>query len=80
MKVISATDANRDFSKLLDEVVRTGPVGISKRGKIVATLNPVKQDEDEAEAFKRAHLGRLRNQPALGVPRGTRDELYDDDP
>jgi len=80
MKVISATDANRDFSKLLDDVVRNGPVGITKRGRIVATISPVTRDDDEAEAFKRAHVERLRKQPVLGIPRGTRDELYGDDP
>jgi prevent-host-death family protein len=78
MKMITATEANRDFSKLLEEVTEGESIGITKRGKMVATLNPVKATAEEAEAFKRDHIAWLRNQPCLGIPRGTRDELYDD--
>jgi prevent-host-death family protein len=78
MKMITATEANRDFSKLLEEVAAGHAIGITKRGKMVATINPVESRDEEAEAFKRAHLERLRGQPVLGIPRGTRDELYDE--
>lgn len=78
MKMITATEANRDFSKLLEEVTSGESIAITKRGRIVATMNPVSGKDEEAEAFKRAHLERLRRQPCLGIPRGTRDELYDD--
>ena len=78
MKMITATEANRDFSKILEQVSSGKAVGITKRGKIVATLNPVrKRDRDEAERLKHEHLAALRKQPALNIPRGTRDELYD---
>ena len=80
MKMITATKANRDVSKLLEEVVAGRSIGITKHGPMVATINPVGRDNDEAEAFKRAHLEKLRNQPLLGIPWGTRDELYDDYP
>jgi len=80
MKMITATKANRDVSKLLEEVVAGRSIGITKHGRMVATINPVGRDNDEAEAFKRAHLEKLRNQALLGIPRGTRDELYDDYP
>jgi len=56
MKMITATEANRDFSKLLEEVVAGRSIGITKHGRMVATINPVGRDNDEAEAFKRAHL------------------------
>jgi prevent-host-death family protein len=78
MKMITATEANRDFSKLLEELTGGESIGITKRGKMVATINPVRRADEEAEAFKLAHLERLRQQPCLGIPRGTRDELYDD--
>jgi prevent-host-death family protein len=78
MKMITATEANRDFSKLLEKVSAGEAIGITKRGKIVATLNPARDfDSEEAEKFKQEHLARLRQQPALNVARGTRDELYD---
>jgi prevent-host-death family protein len=78
MKMITATEANRDFSKLLEKVSAGEAIGITKRGKIVATLNPARDfDSEAAEKFKQEHLARLRQQPALNIPRGTRDELYD---
>ena len=79
MKMITATEANREFSKLLEEVSEGEVIGITKRGKIVATINPVKQeDEKAAQESVREHLEVLRGRPVLNVPRGTRDELYDD--
>ena len=53
MKMITATEANRDFSKLLEEVVAGRSIGIAKHGRMVATINPVGRDNGEAEAFKR---------------------------
>jgi prevent-host-death family protein len=79
MRMITATEANRDFSKLLDEVTEGEAVGITKRGRMVATMNPVRPAADDAESFKREHLALLRSRrPIVGVERGTRDELYDD--
>jgi len=79
MKTVTATEANRDFSKLLDEVSSGKAIGITKRGKMVATINQVNQREEEAaQASIREHLAQLRQQPVLGIPRGTRDELYED--
>ncbi|CAN5378180.1 type II toxin-antitoxin system Phd/YefM family antitoxin [soil metagenome] len=78
MRMITATEANRDFSKLLEDVTAGEVIGITKHGHMVATISPVKTIADEAESFKRDHLARLREQPCLGIPRGTRDELYDD--
>ena len=79
MRMITATEANRDFSKLLEEVSEGESIGITKHGKVVATLNPVKAIDDEAEAFKRDHLALLRaRHPVPGLNRGTREELYED--
>lgn len=79
MKTVTATEANRDFSKLLEEVSAGNAIGITKRGKMIATINPVQQiDEEAARARVLEHLSRLRQQPVLGIPRGTRDELYED--
>ena len=78
MKTVTATDANRDFSKLLERVEGGEAVTITKRGKAVAKLVPVANDLDAMEARKREHIARLRAQPAIKAARGTRDELYDD--
>jgi prevent-host-death family protein len=79
MKMITATEANRDFSKLLEQVADGEAIGITKHGKMVATINPVRDfDAEEARAAVREHLAELRKQPPLGIERGKRDELYDD--
>ena len=79
---ISATEANRSFSKLLAEVRKGRPAEITVRGEVVARLEPVtpvnKQEEEEKQRKWEEFIEHLRNQPAIGVPRGTRDELYDD--
>jgi prevent-host-death family protein len=76
--MITATEANRDFSKLLDRVAEGEAVGITKHGKIVATLNPASSARSDLEEFKRRHIQELRaRKPRLGLKRGTRDELYD---
>ena len=79
MKTITATEANRDFSKLLEEVSGGEIIAITKRGRVVATINPAPRAEDDIDAFKRAHLAELgARKPIPGLTRGTRDELYED--
>ncbi len=83
MLKISATEANRNFSRLLARVQQGEAVEITVRGEVVAEVRPVKKADRISEAERQksweAFMERLRNQPALGIPRGTRDELYDDD-
>ena len=83
MLKISATEANRNFSRLLAKVQEGAAVEITVRGEVVAEMRPVKKADRISEAERQksweAFMERLRNQPALGIPRGTRDELYDDD-
>lgn len=83
MKKISATEANRNFSKLLTKVRKGESTEITVRGEVVARLERVtpKQRKSEQERQKswEAFIERLRTQPPVGAPRGTRDELYDDD-
>lgn len=80
MKMITATEANRDFSKLLEEVTAGEVVGITKHGRIVATLSPAQGTLKDREAAKRQHIAELRaRKPFVEVTsRGTRDELYED--
>ena len=78
---VTATDANREFSKVLERVVEGETIAITKRDKVVARIIPEPDAEEEAlkdEAWK-ALIARLKSQPLTGVPRGTRDELYEDE-
>jgi prevent-host-death family protein len=81
MSKVTATDANRTFSKLLAQVRRGKIAEITVRGEVVAKIIPVEKVDPVAEAQKQrdwdAFMERLRNQPVLNLPRISRDELYD---
>ncbi len=80
MRLITATEANRDFSKLLDQVANGDTVNITKHGEIVATLIPADRTLKSMAEGKRKHLDELMSRkPIPGLTRGTRDELYEDD-
>lgn len=51
--VISATEANRQFSRLLRAVENGGRVTITKDGKPVAVLTPVAEPAENAAARRR---------------------------
>ena len=79
MRMITATEANRDFSKLLERVEKGDTVNITKHGRIVATIRPrLATAKDEAKK-KRAFMEKLRQRKPFAqvTSRGTRDELYD---
>lgn len=82
MTRISSTEANRSFSRLLAEVRKGKPVDITVRGEVVARIVPVEKTDPAREAEEQRKweefMEKLRQQPALNLPRGTRDELYDD--
>jgi prevent-host-death family protein len=77
-KVVSAAEANRDFSKLLRTVREGETVVITSHGTTIAKLIPASPDDDRQEAAKRDLLAYLRAQPAMNAGTWTRDELYDD--
>lgn len=79
MKIVSAREANQGFSKLLAEVAKGKEVVITRHGKPVARLVPVR---DEAAAKKRdAAIRRMMRRLEKGVPlgglRATRDEMHE---
>ena len=79
MRMITATEANRDFSKLLEQVAEGDTVNITKHGKIIASLIPATRTLEMMEEGKRKHLEELMSRkPVPGLTRGTRDELYED--
>ena len=85
MKTVTATAANREFSKILERVIEGEVITITKQGKVVATINPAsKATLDEAkeelrrEAAWRMLLKRLKAQKPLNLGKFNREELYDD--
>ena len=77
MKSISASDANRHFSKLLREVAAGEVVTVLSRGKPVATISPARSGGSERESAQRDLLRRLRQQKASGARNWARAELYE---
>jgi prevent-host-death family protein len=81
VKTVSLREANRDFSKLIQEIERRGEVYvITRHGRPVARLGPEngdkRSDPEWARAFeemKRLHAEGLD----LGGLRVKRDEIYD---
>lgn len=78
-KAISATDANRQFSRLLDGVRRGHSYLVTSHGQPVAKLSPVGEARKTMADARKALLKRLRTQTASPAGRWTRDELYEDE-
>lgn len=81
MRMITATEANRDFSKLLEQVANGDSINITKHGEIVATLVPAARNLKSMEEAKRKHIEALMSRKPFAdvTERGTREELYDDE-
>ena len=76
MREVSATDANREFSKILREVREGETVTVTSKGKPVAVISPFGVPPGQAAA-RASLLARLKSQSCAGIA-WTRDELYDD--
>ena len=76
-KIVTAAEANRDFSKLLRSVKDGDTVVVTSHGTPIAKIVPIDTLAAREEA-KRKMLERMRNQPAMNIGKWTRDELYDD--
>jgi len=77
-KAVSAAEANRKFSQLLQGVRQGRSYVVTSHGKPVAKLSPVDESEKVAARARESLLDRLRRQPAVKIDRWTRDELYED--
>jgi prevent-host-death family protein len=75
-KVVSAAEANRQFSELLRQVKSGQSYVVTSHGRPVARIEPVREKRDGRA--KAALLAHLRAQPIQDIGRWTRDELYDD--
>ena len=79
-KEISAAEANRRFSELLQTVKKGGNIIVTSHGKPVARITPATGNEKAAVGARSALFARLRKERAVNAGRWTRDELYDDAP
>lgn len=78
-RLVSAADANRQFSEILGQAVQGETVIITRRGAPVAQLTPLGRppaDEARDQAWDRL-LATLENGLPLGGHRFDRDSLYD---
>jgi prevent-host-death family protein len=74
MKTISTTEANRSFSQIVNRAAKGEVFGVTVRGKIIARIVPEGDYNDLALALRRrVHIESLK-----GLPRASRDEMYDD--
>jgi antitoxin (DNA-binding transcriptional repressor) of toxin-antitoxin stability system len=82
MKRITSTEANRSFSKILASVIKGETAEITVRGEAVVKMERISPIQKKRDAEKQrqwdAFITRLREQPVLNIPRGTRDELYNE--
>jgi prevent-host-death family protein len=78
-KIVTASEANRSFSKLLKDVRKGHQVDVTSHGEVVARVVPVMTAEEKARRDKArtALLRRLKKQPALNSGPWSRDEGYE---
>lgn len=79
--IISAADANRQFSRILRVAREGGRVTITSHGEPVAELGPVNVDAEAKRrlAARRLLMTQLDQADAVTVAPWTRDGLYDRD-
>lgn len=77
-KLVSAAEANRNFSQLL-RTVREGKVYIvTAHGRPVAKIMPVDEDENVSKKARASLLKRLRSERVVTIGPWCRDELYEE--
>jgi prevent-host-death family protein len=79
-KRISAADANRQFSKMLQGVRKGSSFVITSHGEPVAKLIPSEPVSATMVAARADLIARLRREPVIRAGRWKRDELYEDTP
>ncbi|MDO4683974.1 MAG: type II toxin-antitoxin system prevent-host-death family antitoxin [Lautropia sp.] len=77
-KSISASEANRHFSRLLRNVLAGDRYVITSHGRPVAQVTPVTDDTVASANRKAAFLEQLAAKPVIQADAWKRDDLYDD--
>ena len=75
-KPVSAAEANREFSRLLQEVKKGDTYIVTSHGKPVAKIGPIGEGNRFREEARTLLFDRLRAKPAVEIGPWTRDELY----
>jgi len=75
---VSAAEANRNFSRLLQGVREGRSYVVTSHGRPVARIVAANVDDAKREAAWTKLMARLKSQPGVEVGPWTRDELYDD--
>ena len=79
-RTITATEANREFSRLLGEVAGGDTYVVTAHGKPVVRMTPVREtshDAGERQRRLRALLDDMARLPLRHAGRVTRDDGYD---
>jgi prevent-host-death family protein len=76
--IVSAAEAKRKFSRLLDGVRQGDSFIVTRHGKPIAKIEPVEVPSRQESAGRKALLDRLRHQRAMDVGSSTRQENYDE--
>lgn len=76
MKTLTASEANRQFSRVLREVSQGETFTVVSRGKPVATITSADVGGDRCRAAKSRLLKRLRQQRPTGKRDWQRSDLY----
>lgn len=77
-KSVTAADANREFSRLLQQVKKGESFVVTSHGKPVARITPFDQDARVAQRAWKLLLARFAATPARDIGPLKRDELYDE--
>ena len=77
MKIVSASEANRQFSKLLREVPEGEDVSIVSHGRTVAKIVSATNEAKNREMARTALVARLSSQTSTGQRDWSRQDLYD---
>jgi prevent-host-death family protein len=77
-KIVTATEANRDFSRLLNQVAAGETFVVTSRGKPVARLEPAgaRTVTPEQKAARLKALKVMRQRPIRDIGTVTRDDGY----
>jgi prevent-host-death family protein len=74
---VSAADANREFSRILQDVKKGHSYVVTSHGKPVAKIESVAEDYRVAEKARDLLLHRLQEEPVIEIGLWKRDELYE---
>jgi prevent-host-death family protein len=75
---VSAANANRKFSQLLQGVRRGRSYVVTSHGRPLARISPVEALGRAESGAREALLARLRRQSTVKIGRWSREELYED--